>query len=140
MSLQTITITLPETTFQRLLRRSSFTRRSVADEAARIVATALPAEEKIPSALESELSRLEQFTDGELWQVAQSKATFADETTMQELLDKQQREGLSVTENKTAHALSREFNRIMLMRAKAAVLLKTRGHDISPLATSLSTE
>ncbi len=39
------TITLPETTFQRLLQRSSFTHRSISDEAARIVATALPAKE-----------------------------------------------------------------------------------------------
>jgi hypothetical protein len=52
---------------------------------------------------------------------------------MQELLDKQDEEGLTRKEMQEARQLSELANRIMLVRAKAAVLLKKRGHDIKKL-------
>jgi hypothetical protein len=51
---------------------------------------------------------------------------------MQELVEKQQSVGLSDSENQQAQLLSHLFNRMMLVRAKAA-LLKKRGYDVSPL-------
>ena len=50
---------------------------------------------------------------------------------MQVLLEKQQREGLTMLERARAESLSKYFNDIMLVRAKAAALLMERGHDIS---------
>jgi hypothetical protein len=52
---------------------------------------------------------------------------------MQELLEKQQRDGLTTLESQQVQQLSHLFNRVMLLRAKAAALLKKRGDDISSI-------
>lgn len=57
---------------------------------------------------------------------------------MQLLVEKQQLEGLTEAEREEAAILSHFFNRVMLVRAKAAVLLKERGYNIDELQTSSS--
>ena len=46
---------------------------------------------------------------------------------------KQRDEGLSPSEEATRAKLMHEYERTMLIRAKAAKLLKDRGHDVSGL-------
>ena len=50
-----------------------------------------------------------------------------------ELNSKQQREGLTDEELKTLDSLRRGYERVMVVRAEAAALLKERGHDVSML-------
>lgn len=94
-------------------------------------------EEILAQEIGHRLSQLCFLTDQELWQAAKSQASVEDNESMQGLLEKQQREGLTATELEQVQALSAHFNQIMLVRAKAAVLLTERGHNISTLATPL---
>jgi hypothetical protein len=62
-----------------------------------------------------------------LWSAAQVTAPADKTARMQELVEKQQLEGLTADEQAEAALLSHFFNRIMLVQAKAAVLSKERG-------------
>jgi len=51
---------------------------------------------------------------------------------------KRQREGLTATEAAEAAGLTRQYERVMLVRARAAALLRERGHDVtSPVAPAM---
>ena len=136
MEWQQVTITLPETIYQRLKRKSQLMQRSVADELVAVVTASLPEEETLPADIEQELSDLELFTDEELWRAARMTAPADKTERMQVLVEKQQLEGLTDAEKQEAAVLSHFFNRVMLVRAKAAVLLKERGHNIDQLLHS----
>ena len=83
------------------------------------------------------LAQLALLTDSELWQSAQAKLRDEENKQMQLLVWKQQRDGLTAGEQKQAEKLLERYNRTMLVRAQAAVLLKERGIDISSLNPSL---
>jgi hypothetical protein len=71
------------------------------------------------------LVQIDLLTDNELWQAAQITISSEKTDAMQILVEKQQREGLTASKNQQAQLLSHLFNREMLVRAKAAALLKT---------------
>jgi hypothetical protein len=136
MNSQQVTITLPEIIYERVKRRSQQMQRSVADELAAVVAAFLPEQESLPPDIEQELSELDLFTNEELWRAARMTAPADKSERMQVLVEKQQLEGLTDSEKQEAAVLSHFFNRVMLVRAKAAVLLKERGHDVDQLLNS----
>jgi hypothetical protein len=138
MNTQQVTITLPETIYQRVKKQSQLMQRSVADELVAVVTSSLPKEESLPSDIEQELSELDLFTDEELWRAAQMTAPVDKTGRMQVLVEKQQLEGLTESEKQEADVLSHYFNRVMLVRAKAAVLLKERGHEVDQLLSPRS--
>ncbi len=136
MNSQQITITLPEPIYQRVKRQSQLMRRSIVDELVAAVTSSLPEQETLPPDIEQELSELDLFTDEELWRAARMTVP-ADKTgRMQVLVEKQQLEGLTDSEKQETAVLSHFFNRVMLVRAKAAVLLKERDHDVDQLLNS----
>lgn len=134
MSLQQITISLPEKIYRQVQKQSQQMRRSVADEVTAVITESLPKQSKLSPELEEELAQLALLTDDELWQAAQMTAPAEKTSRIQALLDKQKLEGLTEAEKAEAELLARFFDRIMLVRAKAAVLLQERGHNIDQLA------
>jgi len=107
--------------------------RSVEEEVVAVVSEALPTINDLPSELTEELEQLALLSDAELWQAARTKLGKEEEAQMQTLVWKQQRDGLTKREQSKAENLLHRYNRTMLVRAKAAVLLKERGFDISSL-------
>lgn len=55
---------------------------------------------------------------------------------LEQLHFKRQREGLTAVETDEAAALLQRYERVMLVRARAAATLKQRGHDVSVLLTA----
>lgn len=133
--MQTVTVDLPDKIYQRVKKQSKMTQRSIPEEVAAVLTDALLDSEQLPETLESELSQLQFLTEDELWRAAQLRPTSEESEQMQRLLEKQQREGLTRVERQEVARLSAFFNRIMLVRAEAAVQLKRRGCDINPLMT-----
>ena len=133
MSYQQITISLPERLYQQVEKLSQAKQRSVAEEVVAIVSSALPDQEDIHADLKVELAHLDQLSDEELWRAARVTAPVEKTDRMQILLDKQQLEGLTAVEREEAELLAHFFDRIMLVRARASALLKSRGHDITSL-------
>jgi len=79
---------------------------------------------------------MDDLDDAALWEAARSRLS-AEKSTQLELLHfKRQREGLSETEARTLSELVQQYERSMLIRARAAAILKLRGHDLSGLAAT----
>jgi len=91
-------------------------------------------QEELPVGLVDELDQLAFLTDAELWNAARTRLREEEQTRMEFLLGKQQSSGLSSVEAAEAEALAAQYDRTMLVRAKAAVLLKERAHDIAILS------
>lgn len=94
----------------------------------------------LPTGIDKELRQMAFLTDGELWHAARSQMTAIENHRMQELMWKQQREGLAWREQSEAENLLQRADRVMLIRAQAAVLLKDRGHDVSELGARWTTQ
>jgi len=123
MTVQAITITLPEEIYRQVKQQSQQMQRTVAEEVTAAVMTTAQ-QNQLPADLEAELAQLDLFTDEELWRAAKLTASKDKTDRMQVLVEKQQLEGLTEIEKQESELLSHYFNRVMLVRAKAAVLLK----------------
>jgi plasmid stability protein len=129
-------LSFPEDLYARLEQRAQQTQRSVEEEALDTLAAALPPDDGLPDDLEGELASLSLLDDEALWQAARSRLSNDDVARSEILHWKWQREGLTEAEAEATADLTRVYDRLMLVRAQAAVLLKQRGHDISTLLTS----
>jgi len=130
MNSPAITITLPDPIYHQIKQQSQLMQRSVAEQLVAVVID-YSQTERLDNDIELELAQLEFMTVQEIRQAAQLTVSPKQSQFMQELVEKQQREGLSVSESQQAQQLSHFFNRVMLIRAKAAFLLKQRGYYIT---------
>lgn len=133
MAVQQVTIRLPETLYHQVKARARRTQRTIEDEVAAVVAAALPELDDLLPPISDEMEQMAFLTDHELWQAARSTMTAIESRRMQALLLKRQGEGLSLDEEAEAEQLVRRQERLMLIRARAAALLKQRGHDMADL-------
>ena len=74
--------------------------------------------------------------DAALWQAARSGLSAEAAARLEALHIKRQKKGLSETEARTLAELVQQYERSMLIRARAAAILKLRGHDLSGLAAT----
>jgi len=133
---QSVTIRLPDPIYQQLKRRADRTRRSVEDELLEVVATAVPVADEIPEDLAEAISPLAALDDEALWRAARDRLPTDAAERLESLGKKRQREGLTEAEVQEAATLIRQYERVMLVRAHAAALLRQRGHGVSSLLTA----
>ena len=136
MAVQNVTIRLSESLYHQVNLRARRMQRSVEEEVVAVVEDALPALDALPAEIADEMGPMVFLTDHELWQAARATTTSVENRRMQALLLKRQREGLSPEEETEAERLAQRQERIMLLRARAATLLKERGQDVSKLIQS----
>jgi hypothetical protein len=98
-----------------------------------VLTGATPATEALPADLEHALAQLASLDDAALWQAARSRMPMDAADRLQGLNLKRQREGLDEAEQRESDQLVDQYERAMVLRAQAAVLLKQRGHDVSSL-------
>jgi plasmid stability protein len=130
---QDITIRLPNLLYQKLKARAEQTQRSVEAEALDALVAAVPAVDDLPADLEASLAQLALLDDEALWRAARTTLAADAAQQLEDLHLKRQREGLTEHEAQAAAALVQQYERVMLVRAQAAALLKQRGHDVSVL-------
>jgi len=133
MATQSLTVHLPDRLYSRLEARASESNRTVEAELIDVLSTAIPAEFEMTPELGKELALLDQLDDASLWQTAREMLPAETSARLERMHLKQREEGLSETETHTLADLVRQYERTMLVRARAAVLLKHRGHDVSKL-------
>jgi plasmid stability protein len=131
--MQSVTVKLPDTLYQRMRQRARERNRSIEDEVVEAVEQAIAT---VPPAISDLLAELPHLTDEDLWQAARMHVPEAKAERMQELVWKQQAEGLTTAEDDEANQLQQYAQRVMLVRAEAAALLAGRGHDVSELIPS----
>jgi plasmid stability protein len=133
MMMHPVILQVPDSIYQRLKRRAQETERTVEAEALDVLATAVPSNEELPPELAETLSGLSLLNDQALWQAARSHLSAETVKELEWLNLKQQREGLTESEAEQLDLLIYQYERVILVRAQAAVLLKERGYDISSL-------
>lgn len=133
VSTQTITLQVPDELYARLRHRAAQSHRSVEAELVNVLAEAVPGGDELGPDLAESAAALAHFDDDELWAVARGR--FPDDISceLQALHDKQQQSALAKHESERSDELCLQYERFMLMRARAALLLKERGRDVSSL-------
>ncbi|MCX4247999.1 hypothetical protein [Paraliomyxa miuraensis] len=126
-------MSLPGPLYERLAQRAIRTHRTVEAELVEAVASVVEEPDELPADLAEAVDALHLLGDEELWRAARHGIAPEKASTIEELHLKRQREGLSVSEIEALATLMKEHTRIMLVRSRAAALLKQRGHDVSGL-------
>jgi len=133
MTFHTVTLHVPDALYDRLKQRAAHARRSVEEELLDVLAAAVPVTRELPADLTDALSPLALLDDDALWRAARSHLAAQSAAGLEALHLKRQRKGLTAVEAEKAASLVRQYERAMLVRAQAAVLLKERGYDVSEL-------
>ena len=137
MAVQNVTIRMSDQLYHQVEQRAGRMQRSVEEEVVAVVEDALPVLDFLLADIADELGQMVFLTDSELWHAAQTVITAGENRRMQALVLKRQREGLSPEEEIEAEQLTMRQERVMLLRARAAALLRERGQDVSTLLESL---
>jgi len=131
MTAHPITLHLPDTLYKRFQQRAQWSHRSLETEILDAVASAVSVEDELSPELIAAVEALEELDDEELWRLAREVMSREASQELEALHFKQQDEGLNQDEDATRAKLIHEYERTLLIRAKAAKLLKDRGHDVS---------
>ncbi len=136
MAVHSLTLNLPGSLYERLIRRAERTHRPVEVELLEAVATGISVDEDLPADLTQAVSALHLLDDAELWRAAQSPLPTEVATQLEDLHLKRQFEGLTPNEAQVLSTLMRRYEQTLLVRAQATLLLKQRGHDVSQLVAT----
>jgi len=133
MAAHAVTVHLPSPLYDQLRRQAEDAHRSVEAELLDVVANVVPMTAGLPDDLEAALSGLEILDDDALWRAARTTLPEEVSERLEELHFVERRRELTEAESGELSALLRQYERTMLVRARAARLLKERGHDIDSL-------
>lgn len=133
MSVQTITVDIPEDLYRQLKQAADSVQRSVSEivqERLRQDEPILPA---LPADVERELAAFAFLSDEALWQLARATISLTEQAELAELNYTAQDSGLSPAQQARREHLLDLYQRTMVRRSEAAGHLQARGHDVSSL-------
>jgi hypothetical protein len=130
---QTVILELPQTIYLPARRMAEATNRPLEDLLVCALKASLPPLDGLPSELAEDLVGLESLDDESLRQLMVSKVPAAQQRELDRLLRKNQAGTLTEKERQKLDHLQREADRVMLRKARAAVLLRFRGHRLPTL-------
>jgi uncharacterized membrane protein YcfT len=133
MSVQTVTLSLPETVYEQIRRAAERIQRPVHEVMVEAVAAVAPVADTATAKMRSVLAQMVYLNDAALWQAARATMPKEQRERLEALHQKQQREKLTVEEQAEEQALLALYRETVLVRAQAAVLLKQRDYDVSDL-------
>lgn len=133
------TVELPDSLLQRLQQFTKGDQRSVDEWVQQTLTRNLPPlvdlENDLSPALHSEFEAMATFSDAALWVLAKGMLSTEQLAEWDGLVAADSERELSAAEAKRKEALGREYDEMILRRAHAAMLLTSRGHDLSNPAT-----
>ena len=127
---QVITLELPDTIYLPAQRMAEATRRPLADVLVGALKASLPSLEGLTPELTAELVGLENLDDDMLWQIMLSRVPTDRQRRLGRLLRKNKIAKLTKAERADLTTLQHESDRIMLCKARSAVLLRFRGRRL----------
>lgn len=131
MSSKQIMVTLPESTYTRLLETAHLLSISHEEIISQSMALLLPALENDLSENEyQDLSKLPLLSDLDLWKVAHSMMDEQHQHALEQLAERQKSQPLTESEQSTLKSLMTEAESVMLRKAEAFRLLALRGHSV----------
>lgn len=130
-----LTLDIPEPLYRHLKERADKTRRSVEEESVRLLNASMPAS-VLPDELSQALAALQAMDETSLWDAARQHLSDDSARELESLNHKQRCQSLTRAESDRLAELLAQFEKHMLVRAEAAVLLKQRGCNVSSLLAS----
>jgi hypothetical protein len=131
MTVQTVTLRVPEVTYQRARRAAETLRRSVEEVLVDAITVTLPLLDDVPAQITDDLVRMAFLNDAALWQIARSTLPPKHHRQMDELLARKGQGRLMAAKQQTLDRLLVEYQALILRRGQAAILLQQRGYDMS---------
>ena len=126
-----LSVRVSERLLQSLKRRATEQCRSLDREVADLIATGLQRSELGADELAELLQPLELMTDDDLWNAARSRLPRRLSGELEKLHQQRQSDGNTAAERERARLLTEQFERCLVVRARAMELLHARGHDVS---------
>ncbi len=134
MSVQTVTLSIPESIYQRARQAAEVLQRPLEDVIVDTLATTLPTLDDVPAEVAPELAAMAHLSDEALQGLANNAMAEERQELLDHLLDEQGRGELDEAGQRELAALMAEYGRAMLRRAKAVALLIARGRPVPALA------
>jgi hypothetical protein len=131
MTAQTVTLDIPQKLYEQIKRAADKKHRNVNDLLVEAVTAVAPVIDTNSVDLRTALAHLTYLNDAALWQAARATLSAEQRERLAWLNDKQQRDGLTHTEQEEADLLLKLYRETLIIRAQAAVLLKQRKYDVS---------
>jgi hypothetical protein len=131
MTVQAITLNLPETVYEQIRRAAEKAQRPLNEVLVEAVTAVAPVIGIASGEMRTALAQMAYLNDAALWQAARTTMTAEQRERLEALHDQQQRDGLPAEEQAEEQALLALYRETLLVRAQAAVLLKQRGYDVS---------
>ena len=128
-------ISLPEQLYRQVEKQAGQLHRSVdewvEETLKREITSPVAVEEDLPPWLKAELQAMGQLSDAVLWAVARSTMPSLEREELATLNEVGQEGALPPEQEERQRVLLNAYNETILRRAHAALLLQTRGYDIS---------
>ena len=125
-----VTIELPSFVQQQMERRAQAEARSVADLIRELVLQNWQTSPRLPDNVEIELAALPNLSDEALWVLARTTLTAGEQSTLATLNHKAKTTKLTSAEEARLTTLLDLYDRALVRRAQAAVILQQRGHNL----------
>lgn len=126
-----LTINLPESAFERLSHLADLTNQPLSELVLQSITGNLPPSiETAPEEIKSDLLRLQTLSIDELRDIAQSQLSSTEQERYALLLERNQDELLTESEQQELRGFSLESDQLMLKKAHACALLRWRGQPI----------
>ncbi len=133
MALQTITLNLSESVYERLKMMAHAVLLSPEDLLTQSISFFLPAfESDMPSNLQRNIAKLVLLNDLQLWKTANSVMEMNKQRQFEELAELKKHRSLTEEEQTKLEELMAEAEQLMLCKAEARRLLSQRGHIVFP--------
>jgi hypothetical protein len=131
MTVQPITLNLPETVYEQIRHAAEKAQRPVDEVLVEAVTAVAPIMDTASEKLRTALAQMAYLNDAALWQAARATMPAEQREHLESLHHQQQRQRLTAEEQAEEQALLTLYRETLLIRAQAAVLLKQRGYDVS---------
>ena len=139
MTTQSVTLYLPDSIYRRVQQTAQVLQRPLEELLLDAVTTALPLLDDLPPELADDIAALALLNDAALWRIAQSTMPPSNQKQLDLLLDEKSQGALTARGQQELDQLLSEYERVVLIRAQAALLLQQRGYDISDPAVAPGT-
>ncbi len=133
MTDQTLTLSVPQKTYDQLRQRAKHFQHSVEDEALQALERALAGDSPVTEEAVPTLAALALLSSDELRRIAEREPAAESILLLRALRDKRQATGLTDAEEALARDLVHSYDRAVLIRSRALLLLHQRGEDIGAL-------
>lgn len=133
MSTQTITLQVPDVTYQHAYRVAKVQQRSLEEVLVNTLTVTFPPLDDVPAEMEAEVAGMAYLSNEILKLIAHATMTALDQKRLDALLYTQNRGELTPSGEQELAALMAQYGRTMLQRAKAVALLSARGISVSSL-------